>query len=195
MSNAGNQLNIKEPLRLSNEESNKITRECLQTALVLLMSEKPFEKITITELVRRSGVSRTAFYRNYNTKEDILAEIATLLYETLKESLDNPVYTGNPREWFLALFKEFEKNSQLLRFLIETNQLALSGICNSVFHSLFPPVNAKTRYTSLAAEGALYYIIKEWLLSKEPESPEEMADICLSIFPDGQSQLTAACVP
>ena len=53
---------------LSNKEANKVTRECLQTALIQLMSQKPFEKITITELVRRSGVSRTAFYRNYESK-------------------------------------------------------------------------------------------------------------------------------
>lgn len=37
---------------LSNKEANKVTRECLQTALIQLMSQKPFEKITITELVR-----------------------------------------------------------------------------------------------------------------------------------------------
>ena len=60
---------------LSNKEANKVTRECLQTALIQLMSQKPFEKITITELVRRSGVSRTAFYRNYESKEEILNEV------------------------------------------------------------------------------------------------------------------------
>lgn len=182
MSNTGNELKKREILRLSNQESNKITRECLQTALVLLMSEKPFDKITITELVKRSGVSRTAFYRNYNSKEAILEEIASILYGNLKDSLDEPRYTGNPRQWFLELFTEFKKNSQLLKFLIETNQLALSKIGTSVFLSLFPPANTKIKYISVATEGALYYIIKEWLLTSCKESPEEMADICVYIF-------------
>lgn len=182
MPNTGNELKKREVLRLSNEESNKITRECLQTALVLLMSEKPFEKITITELVKRSGVSRTAFYRNYNTKEDILMEIATILCNTIRNSLDNPKYTRNPRLWFLELFIEAQKNSQLLRFLIETNQLTLSGIITSVFSSLFPSTQSKARYSSLAAEGALYFVFKEWITSGTKETPEEMADICAEIF-------------
>ncbi len=52
--------------------SRQLTKECLQLALVDLMAEKPFEKITVTELVLKSGVSRQSFYRNYESKEDIL---------------------------------------------------------------------------------------------------------------------------
>ena len=62
-------------LRLSNEESHKLTKECIQTALVDLMTKKPYEKITISEIITRSGVSRSAFYRNYSSKEDVINEI------------------------------------------------------------------------------------------------------------------------
>ena len=61
----------KEVLRMNNKESNQLTRECLQLALMHLMGEHPYEKITVSEIVRRAGVSRTAFYRNYTDKEDI----------------------------------------------------------------------------------------------------------------------------
>ena len=89
MTNQNTDLKKKENLRLSNEESNRLTRECLQTALVYLLSEKSLEDITITELVKRSGVSRTAFYRNYNTKEDILQEISDRIFSDLRDSLNN----------------------------------------------------------------------------------------------------------
>lgn len=46
------------PRRLGNKESNKITRECVETALIQLMKTKPFEAITITDIVQRAGVSR-----------------------------------------------------------------------------------------------------------------------------------------
>ena len=45
----------REVLRLSNEESNRITRECLQSALIHLMGKKDFERITVSELVQRVG--------------------------------------------------------------------------------------------------------------------------------------------
>ena len=44
-------------LRLSNEESNKLTRECLRTALIKLMEQKPFDQISIKDIVKKSGVS------------------------------------------------------------------------------------------------------------------------------------------
>ena len=68
----------------SNEESNKITKSSLQTALIYLMNKKDFDKITITELVKKAGVSRMAFYRNYNSKEDILEKLKVEFINILK---------------------------------------------------------------------------------------------------------------
>ena len=71
------ELQKKEILRMNNKESNQLTRECLQLALIHLMAEQPYEKITVSEIVRRAGVSRTAFYRNYTDKEDF-SKVVTL---------------------------------------------------------------------------------------------------------------------
>ena len=64
--------NKTEYLKLSNMESNKITKESIQVALISLMANKKLENITITEIVKKAGVSRTSFYRNYKDKEDVL---------------------------------------------------------------------------------------------------------------------------
>ena len=55
-------------VRYSNAESKRITRECIESALILLLENKSFADISISELVKRAGVSRTAFYRNYESK-------------------------------------------------------------------------------------------------------------------------------
>ncbi len=83
MSKQDSEMKKREVLRLSNIESNKITRECIETALILLMSEKDYSNITISEIVQRAGVSRTAYYRNYSSKEDILN---TLLHDVIKKN-------------------------------------------------------------------------------------------------------------
>lgn len=49
-----------ENLRKSNQESNLLTREAIETALLQLL-EKRLTKISISELVKRAGVSRAAF--------------------------------------------------------------------------------------------------------------------------------------
>ncbi len=56
----------------SNSELNKLTKESIETALLFLMEKKDFNKISISELVKKAGVSRNAFYRNYKSKEEIL---------------------------------------------------------------------------------------------------------------------------
>ncbi|HIS07210.1 MAG TPA: TetR/AcrR family transcriptional regulator, partial [Candidatus Choladocola avistercoris] len=51
-----------------------MTKECLYTALLLLMEKKPYEDITITEIAKKAGVSRMSYYRLYKSKDDILEQ-------------------------------------------------------------------------------------------------------------------------
>ena len=60
---------------MSNNEANRITRESINTALLELMDNQDFDSITISALVKRAGVSRQSFYRNYTSKEDVIIEI------------------------------------------------------------------------------------------------------------------------
>ncbi|MGI6046191.1 MAG: TetR/AcrR family transcriptional regulator [Eggerthellaceae bacterium] len=58
-------------LHRNNAEVNAITRERIEATLIALMSEKDFSDITITDITKKAGVSRLAYYRNYESKEDI----------------------------------------------------------------------------------------------------------------------------
>lgn len=59
-------------LTKANQEMNQLTRESIETALLFLMEKKDLKQISISELVKKAGVSRNAFYRNYKSKEEIL---------------------------------------------------------------------------------------------------------------------------
>lgn len=58
---------------MNNNEQKQFFRDCLYTALMELMTKKPISKIGIGELCSRAGVSRMTYYRNYRSKEEILA--------------------------------------------------------------------------------------------------------------------------
>jgi AcrR family transcriptional regulator len=47
------------------------TRDTLGDALVALMHEKSFEKITVQEVLERAGVGRSTFYVHYRNKDDL----------------------------------------------------------------------------------------------------------------------------
>ena len=56
----------------SNREAKNFTKECVVQAFLQLLEEKEYQKITVSEIAKKSGVSRNAIYRNFKSKEMIL---------------------------------------------------------------------------------------------------------------------------
>lgn len=54
------------------KELNELTKRSIIEAFLALLKEKDFKKISISSIVEKAGVARVSFYRNFNSKEDIL---------------------------------------------------------------------------------------------------------------------------
>jgi AcrR family transcriptional regulator len=80
---------------LPQQAARRRTREEVQAevrvALVELLAERPFKDVTIDELARRAGLSRTAFYFYYPDKNEVLKEAA--------ESAATEIYAEADRWW------------------------------------------------------------------------------------------------
>ena len=48
------------------------SKQWILKALLVLMAEKDFSKITVKELAKRADLDRKTFYRNFNSKEEVL---------------------------------------------------------------------------------------------------------------------------
>lgn len=57
------------------------TRDCIDEALVDLMSEKELSRISVIELINGAGVSRTTFYRYYESIPQMAEEITNRFIE------------------------------------------------------------------------------------------------------------------
>lgn len=64
------------------KEENLRVKQSITNALFALMTEKRLSDVQITELVGRAGVARASFYRNYDSKEDVLI---TLIRDVLEQ--------------------------------------------------------------------------------------------------------------
>lgn len=62
-------------LQKANLESHKVVEESLREALYSLLATKNINRITITELVKKAGVSRAVFYKHYYLVKDVLKKI------------------------------------------------------------------------------------------------------------------------
>ncbi len=169
--------------RYSNEQAKRITKECIETALIQLLESKEMDKISISEIVKRAGVSRTAFYAHYQSKEDILKS-------ALGDVIDQIILLtpGNPRDegYWLPLFTETKKYAHAFQLLLK------AGLGDQILEEItardLATVENSTyaRYQEILWIGAVYNILVSWIKSGAAESPEDMAAICERIV-RGQS--------
>jgi AcrR family transcriptional regulator len=61
------------------------SRQSLRTALFELLAEKPFDQIAITEITIKAKVGYATFFRHYESKEELLNELAASEIERLFE--------------------------------------------------------------------------------------------------------------
>ncbi len=57
--------------------SSRRSRALIRSALLSLMKDKPFDKITITEIARSADINRGTFYAHYKNISEVLESIQT----------------------------------------------------------------------------------------------------------------------
>ena len=53
------------------------SRAALTSALLSLLDERPFDQLTIREIAARAGIGYATFFRHFQTKEALLADLAS----------------------------------------------------------------------------------------------------------------------
>jgi hypothetical protein len=61
---------------ISNNRQVQRTKGWIFEALMILMDEKPYDKITVSDIVEKAGIARQTFYRNFNDKNEVIWECA-----------------------------------------------------------------------------------------------------------------------
>lgn len=161
-----------------NKTNNKFIKQCITEALLELMKEKDFKEITISEISKKAGTSRMAYYRNYNYKEDILNDHMSNLIDDYnnmrKEHLDT-IYNR-----FLFAYKFIKDNSD---FIISMENSNLSVIIQNKINEYMKTYyknsdeSVTEKYRLYILSGGLYNSSKMWILNGTKESPEMLAEI------------------
>ncbi len=170
-------------LRYSNEESNRLTRECVETALIQLMKEQEFDKISITQIVKRAGVSRSAYYRNYSSKEDILSNVFEQAVETILDAIAQPVSEMNEEEIYTRLFHRILEDENLFQIILKAGQE--NQFLQAINHMTIDSTDIEhpeVRYHAIMWIGSTVNLIFRWLEGGKKETPEEMGAYCSHVF-------------
>ncbi|MET3699665.1 TetR family transcriptional regulator [Bacillus oleivorans] len=103
------------------------SKTALKETFIDLLFQKPFDQITISEIVREANYNRGTFYHNFRTKEELLDEIIQDVLGEMIEEIRKPYNTYkrvnmkelNTEE--ITLFEYFKENGKLFKLLLSNH--------------------------------------------------------------------------
>lgn len=159
----------------------RYTKECLYTAFLECLAEKPVSDITVIEICERAGISRKTFYKYYSDPFALLLAMQDDLFRDYLDRLE-----GQPADVSALM-------PALIRFVDENRVLMKASFANRgkgnfvdrVLDDLFaryreaweqanpklPPLDVE--YLFYFAVSGLFGIVQHWLFDHPELSPDE----------------------
>lgn len=166
------------------KEANQMVKDRLFSALIGFAGSKDWSKVTVTELIEKSGVARASFYRNFKSVEELIdygIHQMALRYHEGKTYLEEDFYS---REVMLYKFQFYRKYADLVLAFhhAKMGTTLLDVITDCVIQACGDmPVTSISKYELYYFSGAFYNMLLCWLEGGTKETPEAMADEFLRI--------------
>ncbi|OIJ63587.1 TetR/AcrR family transcriptional regulator [Streptomyces mangrovisoli] len=169
------------------------TRKLLRDALVELMEERGFDRLTVGEITGRAMVSRSAFYRNYHDKFHLAEQIFDDAMAALLGTVTDDTATRSPAERWVAFFEHIDRYHRFYGVLLSRKgspwfaTKMRAALTDMVERHLRPPAEGRApaddgvrggASESLPATvlGAMFtQSVTWWLEHDRPCPPEEIA--------------------
>lgn len=160
-------------MNINNHPKKTYVKQQITLALLELLKEKAIDEISISELTKKAQVGRVSFYRNYQTKEDILKEESDrLINEWGKLYESNP--DSSPQTLFPSLFDFYKQHKDFYTILYHAGMSTI--IQETIIRTIqiTPEMeNIEAYIKSFWAYGIYGWLI-EWMKRGMPESGDEL---------------------
>lgn len=169
----------------------KQSQQWLVTALLDLMDEKTFTSISIKEISKKADLDRSTFYRNFNSKEELLNYHLDILMQEYINKLTqlNDFNMQNVSKVFFNFCNEnlnfiisLRKNG-LSNLLLEAFNMRLP-IIHKLFQSKFPYKISKGNTELVLAfnAGGMWNLLMKWIDSNPVKDFKDLTKIYEEIF-------------
>jgi AcrR family transcriptional regulator len=163
------------------------SRDLLQRALGRLISEKPFSKITVQEIIDRANVGRTTFYAHFQSKEDLFVSGHDGMIEMIVNSFITPegALRPEPSPQILRFLSGIDLNRDTYYFLTrgsgmsDVRQLLKERIAAQLaarLHECYREDESAIPFEVLGQNvgASMMTLINWWMVKRTPYSAQEM---------------------
>lgn len=163
-------------MNLNNEQKNTYVRTQIVKTLLSMLKTQTLDSISISDLVKEAGVGRVSFYRNYESKKDILVQEERSLFKEWKVQYD--AGTEEKKEDFSrSLLNFYKEHSEFYLSLYNAGmqEIIMTTIIDSMEISESDP--NPVAYLKSSIGYMIYGWINEWMKRGMPETGDELASM------------------
>lgn len=163
--------------------TSEMMKSYIIEALLILMSEREFQSITVEEIVTKAGVNRSTYYRHFNGKDDVIfyfldSVMREYIEKAQLQKLDLKSYLQNMFHHYLKY-----KKQMLIIYHAGLSAILLS-VLEKYFHSQIDTYKSlEEQYKVSFYIGGIFNHFLMWFSRDMKESPEEMTEYALFVLP------------
>lgn len=173
---------------MKKEELSLATKQKLAAALKSLMAKKPFDKITVRELLQEADVTRPTFYYHFEDIYDLLVWTFNEETDALLKKCENCItldegiilalrYVEKERAVCLSAYNSIGRDT-LERFLHKNAE----EIMRRFIENLAGEIPAKPEHVQFVTEfytDAIASVLVRWLRSPDGRTPEQLTELLI----------------
>ena len=161
------------------------TRNALGDALIALIQERPFQDITVQDILDRAQIGRSTFYAHYRDKDDLFLSDVEDFLELMSNQLLRQNEASNRIVPVRELLTHFAQRRPLLTALIEADklrdflELGHGYFARAIDRRLGDVAETRAMLAheraamSQAFAGAFLSLATWWMREPSPATPEE----------------------
>lgn len=166
---------------------NKRVREAIAKAWIALLKEKSFSEIKVTDLVKRAGVARQSYYRNFESMEDVAKEYMSEIQQGTMRKLKNQKVEQYNKDFGTVIMEGLGRHKEdiLAIYHAGLSQIILEMInqmCEFIFGNMSS--HSVERYQLYCLAGMIFNVEMKWLENGAEESAEEISKIIFTYSTD-----------
>ena len=100
------------------------SKQMIRQAYLALLEEKPYEKITATDIIQRADINRSTFYAHYPDVRGIMDEVTgeiLQMFHTMLISIDFSTFFEDPMPILSEVIAFLERNQAMYRILLRSS--------------------------------------------------------------------------
>ena len=181
------------------------TRQLLHEALISLILEKGYDRLTVQDIVDQANVGRSTFYDHFKDKDDLLVSDLKAFQQHLDQD-DGDGLGGNSLLSGLHVFQHAQENYRLykallggdgINLILRTSQEQLGievlqrieGILAGHELNTVPPIILANHLST-----SLLSLLTWWLDNEMPYTPEEMEGIYQQMVKPGVDLILSGAI-